>query len=271
VIYRGKVPSTLLLLASAILYASAVTASASTLTVSVSGQFGSGVIADQLAASDGTWALSFDVDSIAAATNTDMFSFDAPFSDFSYLLNGSAVAVSPQSIRFFDSGDGGLFTVFFGPETGFFNGMPIPEFSFSGDQVFSGTPGNPTILPGSYSVGDALYSDALNYDDEGAFGTVTITGTQSAVPEPSIFWLLFTFTVMMFLARLYRRRIRLAPIVPETRRSSATMIAIYSSDLGSALARTCSPEPHSRSYFLRASHSWPILMSRNARLLRCSI
>jgi len=51
------------------------------------------------------------------------------------------------------------------------NGMPIPEFSFSGDQVFSGPSTSPTILPGVYPIADALYSDALNFDDEGASAT----------------------------------------------------------------------------------------------------
>jgi RHS repeat-associated protein len=176
-------------------------------SVSVSGQFGSGVTADQLAAPDGTWALSFDVDSNPAATNTDAFSFDAPFSDFTYLLNGSAVAVSPQSIRLYESGDGGLFTLFFGPETGFFNGMPIPEFSFSGGQVFSGTPGSPMILPGSYPVSDVTYSDAINYDDEGASGTVTIAAPQSTVPEPSTFRLILTGVSLTLFARIRKFRL----------------------------------------------------------------
>ena len=61
--------------------------------------------------------------------------------------------------------------------------MPIPEFSFSGDQVFSGTTASPTILAGSYPIADALYSDVLNFDDEGALGSATITGTQGVCPR----------------------------------------------------------------------------------------
>jgi len=98
-----------------VLWATAAPARADILTVSAAGQFGPGVIADQLAAPGASWALTFMVDSNPAAANSDPFSFDAPFSGFTYLLGGSAVAGSPESIRFFDSGDGGLFTVFFGP------------------------------------------------------------------------------------------------------------------------------------------------------------
>jgi hypothetical protein len=164
-IYRSRFRSTSLRLAWVMLCASAVPASASTLTMSVSGQFGPGVSADQLAAPNALWALSFTVDSNPAAANSDALGFDAPFSAFTYMLSGSAVAVSPGEIRFFTSANGGLFTIFFGPETGFLNGMPIPEFSFSGGQVFSGTTASPTVIPGSYPVSDVIYSDAINFDD----------------------------------------------------------------------------------------------------------
>jgi hypothetical protein len=169
------------------------------------GQFGPGVTADQLAAPNALWALSFEVDTTPAAANPDVFGFDTPFTDFSYMLNGLAVAVTPESIRFYTSADGGLFTIFFGPETGFFNGMPIPEFSFSGDQVFSGTTTSPVILSGGYPVRDVTYSDAINFDDEGASGTVTITGTSSTTPEPSDFSLCLAALALLLFARLCRR------------------------------------------------------------------
>jgi hypothetical protein len=207
VILRRRACEVSIQLAGLLLFAVAGTASASMLTVSITGQFGPGVTDDQLASPDGTWALSLDVDSNPAVTNFDVFSFDAPFSDFIYLLNDSSVAVSPQSIRFFESSDGGMFTLFFGPETGFVNGMPIPEFSFSGDQVFSGTPGSPTILPGSYPVSNVTYSDAINFDDEGASGAAAISPpAPSTVPEPSTFWLTTVFAVLFF-ARSGHRRI----------------------------------------------------------------
>jgi hypothetical protein len=194
-----RLRSTFLRLAWAMLCASAVPASADMLTVSAAGQFGSGVTADQLAGPNTPWALSFAVDSNPAAANPDAFGFDAPFSNFSYMLNGSSVATSPGEIRFFTLADGGLFTIYFGPETGFLNGMPIPEFSFSGDQVFSGTTASPMIIPGSYPVSDVTYSDAINFDDEGASGTVTITGTSTTSPEPSTIWLFLAAVVLMFM------------------------------------------------------------------------
>jgi hypothetical protein len=78
-------------------------------------------------------------------------------------LNGANVAVAPASIRFYNNAAGGLFTLFFGPESGFLNGQPIPELSFEGDQAFTGALSNPTFASGSFSVGDWTYSDALNF------------------------------------------------------------------------------------------------------------
>jgi hypothetical protein len=202
---RGLRPASLRLAGLLFCFLTAL-AQADTITASAAGQFGAGVTADQLTASGGLWAFSFDLDSNPTAANTDAFSFDAPFSGFSYLLNGSAIAVSPDSIRFFTSDDGGLFTLFFGPETGFLNGIPIPEFSFSGAQVFSGTPASPTISPGSYSISDALYSDAINFDDEGASGTVFLTTTPAPVPEPSALWLCATGGAWVMVLRRKSRK-----------------------------------------------------------------
>lgn len=185
---------------------------AAPLAVSVSGQFGVAVTADSLAGPGDSWTISFDIDSSPVTANADALGFDAPFSDFSYLLNGSAVAVSPESIRLYTTTGGGLFTVFFGSETGFYNGQPIPEFTFSGNQVFLGTTSNPAILAGSYPVSDALYSDAVNYDDEGAKGTITILSspitTTAPEPSPFVLWLM----ALALMLQVLRRRLIVTPI-----------------------------------------------------------
>jgi hypothetical protein len=235
VIYRGRLFSAFLLLVRTVLCVNAPSAHAETLTVSVSGQFGSEVTTDQLAAPDASWALSFEVDSSPAASNSDALGFDAPFSDFSYMLNGSAVAVSPGEIRFFTSADGGLFTVFFGPETGFNNGMPIPEFSLSGGQAFSGTTAGPTITAGSYPVADVIYSDALNFDDEGASGTVTIKGTSSTVPEPSSLWLFLAAAALTFLSRFRARAKRRVSSTPRRAKSSPGKVPPLASEWSGAI------------------------------------
>lgn len=187
-------------------YASSITVYADVLSISIGGVFGAGVTADQLAAPDAAWALSFDLSGNPAAANTDRFGFDVPFDGFKYTLDGSPIAVSPQSIRFFASEGGGLFSVYFGPESGFNNGMPIPEFSFAGDQVFSGTTQMPVMLAGSYPVSDVTYSDSENFDDEGASGVVKIARVSVPVPEPSPFG--FVLIGVLLLSPSIRRRTR---------------------------------------------------------------
>ncbi len=168
---------------------------ASTLVISVGEQFSSSVTPTPLASPSGSWTMSFDVNSTPAATNTDPFGFDAPFANFSYHLNGVPVAMSPESIRFATDANLGLFTVYFGPESGYdSNGNAIPEFSFLGSQVFSGSTTTPAIVPGNYAVDSWTYSDNLNYDNHpSALGTVSII--LATIPEPSTGGL---FTLLVF-------------------------------------------------------------------------
>ena len=157
---------------------------ASTLTVSASGKFSSpaGNQAGQLWAPNATWAFSFNVNSSQAVTNTTAVSFDIPVSQFTYTLNGVSVATAASFITFDTSSNLGLFTLYFGPESGYLNGSPIPEFLFEGAQAFSGTTASPTFSAGTFAETEWIYSDAVNYDANNApTGVVTLTAT----PEPA--------------------------------------------------------------------------------------
>ena len=158
-------------------------AAASDLNVAVSGQFSSSVSPSQLAAPSGKFAISFYVPSTPMASNTDTLGFDTTFTGFEYQLNGSKVSAVPDYVRFATAGNLGLFTLFFGPESGFdSNGIAVPEFSFSGGQAFSGSTISPTILAGDYPLSGWSYSDSLNFDSHGASNSaVTIS---AGVPEP---------------------------------------------------------------------------------------
>jgi len=157
---------------------------ANTVLVSVSGQFAStGVTADQLAAPNATWSMSFDVNNPPQETNVSSTGFDTTFTGFSYTLNGTSVSASPQNIRFFTAGGSqdGLFTVYFGPESGFQNGNPIPEFEFLGPQLFTGSTSSAAFSTGSFTGTEWIYSDVSNYDDHVTSTVVRL----AAVPEPS--------------------------------------------------------------------------------------
>ena len=145
------------------------------------------------------------MDSNPVASNVDQLGFDAPFTDFTYSLNNSVVAASPASIRFSTDSDLGLFTVFFGPESGFSNGVPIPEFSFQGAQLFSGSTANPTLLPGTYPVSEFIYSDAVNYDDH-VPANFNVTVANVNVPEPSQMVALVLGLVLIGCSQIYRLR-----------------------------------------------------------------
>ncbi|MGB6942660.1 MAG: hypothetical protein WBE37_09715 [Bryobacteraceae bacterium] len=154
-------------------------ASADTLDVSVSGQFSSSDTAGPLVSPDGTFNLSFQVDSnpTPEAGSVTVNSFDVPITGFSYTLDGTPISVTPSEITFETLANGGLFNVTFG------SGLSAEDFSFEGDQAFSGTTAAPTFSAGSFSVSEWTYSDGNgNYDIE----TPTSLNAQIApVPEPS--------------------------------------------------------------------------------------
>lgn len=158
-------------------------AHASDLVVAVSGQFSNpaGDQASTLWAPNATWSLSFDVNSSPAVTNTTTLGFDVPVSQFTYKLNGATVSDAPTNITFSTAGNGGLFTLYFGSESGYVNGMPIPEFSFEGAQVFGGSTASPTFSAGTFATTSLLYTDAVNLDMGASTSAVTLTPT----PEPS--------------------------------------------------------------------------------------
>src|SRR5262245_27027988 len=102
-------------------------ATAGTLQLSVSGQLsGSDVSVSPLVVPDGLFALSFNFDSNTVPSNVSSGGFDLQFSNFSYKLNNIALNIVPDFIRLLSAASGGLLTVFFGPESGFLNGIPIP-------------------------------------------------------------------------------------------------------------------------------------------------
>jgi hypothetical protein len=172
------------------------------LSFSTSGSFAAGDFQDALVTPGATWQLSFKVDSPPSATNAGLDGLDIGFGDFSYLVNNSPVAATPQSIRFYQAANNGLFTVFFGSESGAdARGNFIPEFSFSGPVLFSGSSSDPSIASGGYPIAEMLYTDASNYDDQVNAGVVTVA-TSIATPEPVSAGLLLLGGCAAMLARL---------------------------------------------------------------------
>ena len=186
----------------------AVVMGAEPVNIVTSGTFSASDTANALAVPGGSWTLGFTVNNPPAVSNVGLDGFDAPFSNFTYSVNGSLMAASPQSIRFLGSPSDGLFTLFFGPESGMdSNGKLIPEFSFAGPQIYSGSNQDPTITPGSFGVAQSLYTDGVNYDNQVSPGTTVLVtgGSTSATPEPPSAYLCLG-TMFLLVSMAFKRR-----------------------------------------------------------------
>ncbi len=83
------------------------------------------------------------------------------------------------------------------------NGVPVPEFSFQGAQLFSGSTANPTLLASTYPVSEFIYSDAVNYDDH-LLANFSLSVTN--VPEPSQWAALVLGLALIGCSQTYRLR-----------------------------------------------------------------
>ena len=196
-----------LTLSLAALFATAGFAGAAPITIQTSGTFSSSDTQTSLVMPGAAWNLSFHVDTQPAATNPGLDGFDIPFTSFAYKLNGATVAAAPDSIRLYQAANNGLFTVFFGPQSGHdSSGNFIPEFTFSGPQLFSGSTQSPNISPGSYAVREWLYTDSMNYDDHVRPGTTVTVSNAAGVPEPASVALLFSGLLLVYCYRRFTRK-----------------------------------------------------------------
>jgi hypothetical protein len=182
----------------AVLLLGVTSASAEVLTVTENGVWGANASTTPWSAPNETWNFSFQISSNPAVSNVIQTPFgaffDGAFSNFNYTLNGAAVSTPLPEITWFSSGYGGLFDV---------NWAGV-SFEPEGDQAYTGSESDPTIVPGTYELG--LYSGVfLGEDLEPLAGDVVIAGAQAPTPEPSSFFLLGTG--LLALAGLARRKL----------------------------------------------------------------
>lgn len=130
--------------------------------------------------------------------------FNFAFSNFSYSLNGSPVAITPTFIRFFSPGNGGGFLICFNGTTAATctDGLGSPFF---GPAMYSGMTSAPTLLPGQFTESFAAAVGSATYIQPD-----TTVLAVSNVPEPSSLTLLTVASGVLALAkgRMYRRRWR---------------------------------------------------------------
>ena len=116
-------------------------ANAEIISYSDSGTFSSSVPSSTFSAPSETWAFSFQADTNPAVSDTGMGGFSFAFSDFSYSLDGSAVAIAPTFIRFFSGTNGGGFAICFDGTT---FGTCSEGLATYGPQMYTGSPSAPT-------------------------------------------------------------------------------------------------------------------------------
>ena len=125
-------------------------AHAATILYSDSGTFSGSTPSTAFSAPNQTWAFSFQADSNPSIVEFGNGGFDFAFSNFSYVLNGSPVAITPTAIRFFTAANGGGFFICFGAlPCG--NGVFPNGLGTGGPQLYSGPNSAPTLLSGPFT------------------------------------------------------------------------------------------------------------------------
>jgi PEP-CTERM motif len=177
-----------------------VAAHAATISYTDSGTFTASTPATTFSGPGKTWAFSFQVDSSPTVSNVQLgIGFSPVFSNFSYTLNGSPVAVTPTSLSFFNAAFGGGFSFCFintpSPCTALSLNNSVPP----GPQMYTGLESEPTMLTGgftlntTFAVGSTLYTQP------------NTTVQAAAVPEPSTLLTLAAALFVLGWRRLYRR------------------------------------------------------------------
>jgi hypothetical protein len=163
----------------------ASTLSASTIVISGSGEFNNTTGVSAFTAPNGTWAFSFDVNTYPSVSNVSPDNyFDAAFSDFTYDLNGSPVAITPVDIRFFSTPQDGGFNICFTVACSDFN-SPTDGLEFLGSQLYQGSTSAPQMITGNFtsSYFDA-FANGMEYNQSN-HQSIVATAATVATPEPS--------------------------------------------------------------------------------------
>jgi hypothetical protein len=162
-------------------------AQAATISYSDNGTFSAATTSDALgfSAPNETWAFSFQADSNPSVTNVGMGGFSFAFSNFSYSLDNSPVAITPSFIRFFSGTNGGGFLICFNGMTAGTCTDGLGTILFGNPQMYTGQTSAPTLSPGMFDLtGFGVAVNSTNYFLPDTTVVATIAMPMS-IPEPA--------------------------------------------------------------------------------------
>jgi hypothetical protein len=170
---------------------------AGTISYSDSGTFSASTPSSAFSGPDETWSFAFQADSNPAVSDVGMGGLDFAFSNFSYSLDGSPVAITPTFVRFFSGTNDGGFAICFDGTT---NATCSEGLATDGPQMYTGTTSAPTLVPGTF-VQDGLDAivDSVTFSEPN-------TTLQATTPEPSTLLTLAAGLLALAGRRLQRRR-----------------------------------------------------------------
>lgn len=171
-------------------------AHADTISYTASGTFSASTPSSTFTGPSETWAFSFQADSNPVVLEFGNGGFNFGFSDFTYFLNGSPVAITPTFIRFFSPTNGGGFAICFNGTT-FQNCTDDFVTGFSAPALYTGPTSAPTLLPGAFTMGVGVTVNSVGFDA----GNTTLQAT----PEPSTLLTLAAGLLALGLLRLYSK------------------------------------------------------------------
>jgi hypothetical protein len=163
---------------------------ASPVTISLSGTYSPATSNNTYFAPNGVFSLSFQVNNPPGVDSSGSNFFQTTYSNASYTLNGNPVALSGSLVFFFTTESLDFcFTS---------NTCQYQMASQTGSPpLFSGPTASPTFATGSYHV-NQWFAVVNNVSDGGSpsGGTITVTSTDVAVPEPAT-WMLTSAGVLI--------------------------------------------------------------------------
>jgi hypothetical protein len=156
---------------------------ASPLLVTATGTYDSQTPVSFFTAPNETWSVSFLMDSNPTISSASFAVYFSPaFSDFTYSLNGSPVAITPNQITFWSVPANTPFILSLSIcWNSLCPGGTTEGMAFDTSQLYTGSELSPSIVPGVYATSEFFIDHGPSYGEPNTSLTI------ASAPEPSSF------------------------------------------------------------------------------------